>query len=306
MPGPGDGAPDDRDDHAERRGPDEPADPSAPEGGDSHDGDHPPRDAPDAPGTRPGADPPADADAPPEGDPARERPSTPGHRRDPPPPESGDDGGGGGVVETTLEVVRTAGTVLLVGLLLFGISGVWPPLVAVESGSMEPHMYKGDLVFIVENGRFAPANATDGVVTHRQGEGTGYWSFGDHGNVVVYTPHVAIGNPDGAGQVEYRAESNTPIIHRARFHVEEGENWVAMADERYLGRIDTCEEADRVSGASCPADHAGFVTKGDNNGVYDQVNSRSIVKQEWIRGVAKVRIPWLGCVRLELSGDSCF
>jgi len=194
------------------------------------------------------------------------------------------------------EIATTVAAVVVVGLVLFAVSGVWPPLVAVESGSMEPHMYKGDLVFIVEDGRYAPGEAIDGVVTYRNGDDTGYWSFGNHGNVVVFRPHVE------SGQDRFRGNGGTPIIHRARFYVEKGENWVEEADGRYLGAVDSCSEID-----TCPAPHAGFITKGDNNAVYDQVAGRStVVKREWIRGVAKVRVPWLGCIRLQLSSDSCF
>jgi signal peptidase len=191
------------------------------------------------------------------------------------------------VVATVREVGTSVLAVVVIGLVLFGVSGVWPPLVAVESGSMEPHMSKGDLVFVVENGRFAGqgAAAGTGVVTHRTGTETGYWSFGDHGNVVVYQPNGGRG---------------TPIIHRAQFYVEEGDNWVAQGD-RELAAGRTCAEL-----SNCPADHAGFVTKGDNNRFYDQAVGRSdVVKPEWVSGVSKVRVPLLGCVRLQLSGDSC-
>ena len=189
------------------------------------------------------------------------------------------------VVVTVREVLTSVAIVAVVGLVLFTASGIWPPLVAVESGSMEPHMFKGDLVFVVEDGRYAPEEARSGVVTFEDGTETGYWSFGDHGNVVVY-------RPDG--------REVTPIIHRAHFYVEEGENWVARANPEYTGGA-TCRQV-----RTCPAPHDGFITKGDNNAVYDQVARRStVVRPEWVRGVAKVRVPWLGCIRLQLSGNSC-
>ncbi|OYR84229.1 S26 family signal peptidase, partial [Halorubrum ezzemoulense] len=61
------------------------------------------------------------------------------------------------------EMLASVAVVLLVGLLLFGVSGVWPPMVAVESGSMEPNMQVGDLVFVTEPGRLAPDAAENGV-----------------------------------------------------------------------------------------------------------------------------------------------
>jgi len=188
-----------------------------------------------------------------------------------------------------LLVLRETGVsalaVLAVGLLLFGVSGVWPPMVAVESGSMTPHMQKGDLVFVTEPGRYAPAAATTGdtgVVTYRRGVETGYRSFGDYGSVVVY---------DDPGRI------GPPIIHRARFHVEAGENWYGRANKEYVA-ADSCEEL-----RNCPADHAGFITKGDSNARYDQAMGISEpVRAEWVTGVARIRVPLLGWIRLWLTG----
>ena len=184
------------------------------------------------------------------------------------------------------ETALSVGAVVVVGLLLFAISGGWPPMVAVESGSMEPHMHKGDLVFITDTGRFAPDAAHDGtgVVTRHVGREVDYWKFGAHGSVIVYD------NPGDAGP---------PIIHRAQFWVEEGENWYDKADPEYVNS-NNCAEM-----PNCPAPNAGFVTKGDANRQYDQVNGISQsgpVKPGCIVGVARVRIPYLGWVRLGVSG----
>jgi signal peptidase len=145
-------------------------------------------------------------------------------------------------------------------------------------------MPKGDLVFITDTGRFAPdrARAGTGVVTRTAGQETGYWKFGDHGSVIVYD------EPRDAGP---------PVIHRAHFWVEDGENWYDRADPEYLIGSD-CEEL-----RNCPAPHAGFVTKGDANGEYDQANGiAEPIKPSWIVGIARVRIPYLGWVRLGVSG----
>ena len=39
--------------------------------------------------------------------------------------------------------------IFLIGGILFGVSGAWPPLVAIESESMEPNLHQGDLVFVL-------------------------------------------------------------------------------------------------------------------------------------------------------------
>lgn len=182
------------------------------------------------------------------------------------------------------ETLTSAAAVAAVGLLLFAASGVWPPMVAVESGSMEPHMQKGDLVFITEPGRFAPqfADEQTGVVTYRVGEDRGYRTFGSFGSVLVYQ------SPQRGGP---------PIIHRARFYVQAGENWYDEANKEYI-RADSCTEL-----ANCPAPHEGYITKGDNNGLYDQANGiAGPVKPQWIQGIARVRVPLLGWIRLVFSG----
>ncbi|MFC7070164.1 S26 family signal peptidase [Halobaculum lipolyticum] len=181
------------------------------------------------------------------------------------------------------EVLSSALAVAFVGLLLFAVAGVWPPMVAVESGSMEPHMERGDLVFITEPDRFAPAFAHEGtgIVTYETGVEEGYSTFGTAGSVVVYRPP---------------GEGGPPIIHRARLHVEQGENWVERANPDYLPS-QSCDSL-----PSCPAPYDGFITKGDANAQYDQVSGIApVVKGEWVRGVARVRVPYLGYVRLVFS-----
>jgi len=185
------------------------------------------------------------------------------------------------------EVASSLAIVAVIGLVLFAVSGLWPPMVAIESESMSPNLKTGDLVFVMEEHRFAggAAQAGTGVVGYRAGEQAGYKTFNKHGDVIVY-------ERDGNGD-------DTPIIHRARFWVNDGENWYDEANREYLGSAENCEAL-----ANCPAPHAGFVTKGDNNGQYDQVGGGFLgpisapVRPSWIIGTAEFRIPWLGEIRL--------
>ncbi|MDW7727635.1 MAG: signal peptidase I [Candidatus Methanoperedens sp.] len=138
--------------------------------------------------------------------------------------------------------------------------GLWTPMVAVESGSMLPNIHIGDIVFIESFDRSE-------IITYETGTRTGYTSFGDYGNVILYNK---------LGQ-----KGSTPIIHRAMYYVEEGEPmW--------------------NGGPAAP--HAGYITKGDNNTGFDQqgdISYRQPVKEEWVIGVARFnRLPVVGYVSL--------
>jgi signal peptidase len=182
------------------------------------------------------------------------------------------------------ELLLSLSIVAIIGIVLFAVSGIWPPMVAVESNSMEPHINKYDLVFVTEPGRFAPPNANQqGLIMAETGD-QGHVSFGRSGSVIVYD------EPNTRG---------SPIIHRARFAVDQGENWYDEANPDAIS-ANSCQELQH-----CPAEYAGYITKGDNNGQYDQANGIApIVRPGWIQGVAKARIPYLGRLRLALLGTA--
>jgi signal peptidase len=168
--------------------------------------------------------------------------------------------------------------VALVISVVYAWSGSVTPLVAVESGSMEHHTTvsffdQNDGIYI---GDVVLIKKTSDVVTYDQGKRENYMKFGDYGDVIVYRP-----NGD---------EHLTPIIHRAMYWVNAGDR---LPDNQ-------------------TATHAGYITKGDNNGQgnYDQpllfggTPPLEPVKPEWIIGVAQYRVPWIGNLRLALpSGD---
>lgn len=182
------------------------------------------------------------------------------------------------------EFTRTIFITILIIAILFAISGVWPPMVSIESGSMEPDITRGDLIYIVEEPRYSSddnTHANTGVVTHRTGSETGYKSFNGYGDVIIYHP-----NGD---------QQRIRIIHRSMFWVNESENWYSKANPKYLDG-ENCGEV-----PNCPAPHDGFITKGDANDHYDQVKHISTpVRPEWVVGTAEVKIPYLGYVRLAM------
>lgn len=180
------------------------------------------------------------------------------------------------------DVALTLAAVSLIALLLFALSGVWPPFVSVTSGSMEPEMSRGDLVLVEVTTADAPPGSygDTGIVTVAAGMETGHTAFNGSGDVIVFRP-----NGDTTA---------TPIIHRAHLWVDDGEDWYARADPAALGGATNCAEL-----LNCPAPNAGFITKGDANEVYDQALDFSTpVKPEWVIAEAKFRIPYLGWIRI--------
>lgn len=158
--------------------------------------------------------------------------------------------------------------------IVYAYSGSVTPLVAVQSGSMEHNtttslfdqnngIYIGDVVLIRGLDKVH-------VVTNKEGKATNYERFGDYGDVIVYRP-----NGD---------EHATPIIHRA---------------------MDKVDAGDRLPNNQTAA-NAGYITKGDHNQDIDQPflygGSPSVkpVKEEWIIGVAQLRVPEIGNLRLAL------
>ncbi len=102
-----------------------------------------------------------------------------------------------------------------IALALYLICGTWPAVVTVESGSMEPHMNIGDLVFVVQQDRFGP------LQTWEEAQAIGYQKFGDYGDVIIYRPD---GDTDFWASIGLLPlSSQHPIIHRVMSWVDAGQ-----------------------------------------------------------------------------------
>lgn len=153
--------------------------------------------------------------------------------------------------------------ILVIGLacVIFGASGTWPSVVAVESDSMSPNLNVGDLVFIVQKDRLGE------IVTMEDAKVTNQMTLGGYGDIIVYNPN---GNTH-----------TTAIIHRVIDRVDE-----TKAIELY--------------GFSADSAKSGYITKGDNNDAEDQtfafngIGRVYPVQDEWIVGKALFAIPFLG------------
>jgi len=163
------------------------------------------------------------------------------------------------LVELGKSLVEALVIVALIVSVAYAATGSWHIGFAVESGSMEPNMQVGDLILVQ-----APHRTE--IITYEDGKQLNYTSFNQFGNVIIYRPNGLM--------------AATPIIHRAMYWVETGEQ---MPDGR-------------------PAPHAGYITKGDNNAGYDQpMLGVEPVRPEWVVAVAKLRVPYLGYPSLILK-----
>jgi signal peptidase len=102
-----------------------------------------------------------------------------------------------------------------IALALYLICGTWPAVVAIESGSMTPHMNVGDLVIIVAPDRFGA------LQTWEQGNASGYRKYEDYGDVIIYRPNGITDFWASIGVLPLSKQH--PIIHRAMTWVDAGE-----------------------------------------------------------------------------------
>ncbi len=192
-------------------------------------------------------------------------------------------------------------------------AGEWPPISVVESSSMEHSAYwtpdvinTGDIVFVQK------VNSISNIVTYVQGRETGYSTYGEFGNVVLYS------SPQG-----------TIVIHRAIMYIKwidgklsinnfNNQSWlniygdcVVIKDIGYTHRNFSINVS-RFSGQD------GFITMGDNNlgSPYVPYNSKyqsyeaadqtifnyPPVNLTAIVGIAFGQIPWIGLIKLNILG----
>ena len=190
------------------------------------------------------------------------------------------------------------------------------PFYTVESGSMMHSessrigvIDTGDMVVVRE-----PSKVN--IVSYVEGHGSGYSKFGGYGDVILYD------RPGG-----------TAVIHRAILYLEyagadgTGKWWFARGLDSYTGvwSVDSVRADGAISGklsmsglgpvgsrsftidldALVPV--SGYLTMGDNNSEPDQINGVSqnaLVGGDRILGVAGIEVPWLGVIKLFITGNN--
>lgn len=228
-----------------------------------------------------------------------------------------------GFVKDLIFVAVVVGTISLLSQLILG---VWTPMVAVESGSMVPNLNIGDIIVVQGASRTA-------VIPWEEAEGTGYKAFNLPGDVILYRPYgketlnlldqikMLLGRPPSADKA-------TPIIHRALSYVDEGEPmWEggpAAPFSGYITKGDHNEVIDQQAGnifgianESYIREHQNEIIEVGKDSIYLDKNTGLViykldndtyvgegisyltpVKEDWVIGVARARIPLVGYVRL--------
>lgn len=221
--------------------------------------------------------------------------------------------------------MKTSSAIKLIALLIIVVlagslllySGAWPPVYTVESESMEHSsswtagtINVGDIVLVKNIG-----DNPDNVVTYVTGRDTGYSTYGEYGNVILY-----------------KASNGEIIIHRAMFYLSwngskpvvsgyHGQNWIKITDNYVV--IDNASYTGRNLFVNIGhlQNKSGFITVGDYNLAHSTLynsSEKSYIAADQnvfgynpagassILGIAFGQIPWFGLIKLnimKLSGD---
>ena len=233
----------------------------------------------------------------------------------------------GSVMPVLRDVVVSFVVVAIVLGGLWAYAGMWPPMVVIESGSMQ-HSQSTSSVGVIDTGDLTLVRSTgkvDRIVTWAEGARTGHSTYGNYGDVIVFHK---------SGLSGY-----TPIIHRAMVYIELNATTGASFDVPDLGLYDVIHITlqrlrtyhtgreqvvdlpinlavvlDNFRGVKAP--HGGYLTKGDNNPSVDQLSlfwsdppagtppRAEPVLREWIVGVSRGELPWFGVLKLWFGKQS--
>jgi signal peptidase len=235
-----------------------------------------------------------------------------------------------GVAQAVRDVVFAVVAVGVVIGSVFAYSGVWPPMVVVESGSMM-HDDSDSAIGVIDTGDLTltkKLSSERDLITYQQGVRLNYKTYGSYGDVIIYAKN---------GHFE-----QTPIIHRAitrlvlngsnQFDLPEAfpplyglsasDQSVAIGpvwtwDSQHPGgrEVNLTLNMQRIVSAMNGYLHGGFITKGDHNGQIDQGQLPSLppeghpgsgfvepVMFDWAVGKAEGELPWFGLIKLWAGG----
>jgi len=228
---------------------------------------------------------------------------------------------------TLIDIAIALAVVVSILIAMFIYTGIWPPLVVVESKSMQ-HSHDQSYIGTIDTGDLVLVKRIQDkfdITTYLEGVTEDYRSYGDYGDVIVYR--------------RGGSDAYTPIIHRAVMFLEANEDGTFSAIELehfYRGvDYDLVNNEDtwgRITGTIrlynygytneplyIPVGdilndmamrgieiHDGYITKGDYNQEVDQqlgmAQSREPVPIDWIVGKARGELPWFGIMKLWFTG----
>ena len=233
------------------------------------------------------------------------------------------------------DIAIAAGIIGVLLLAIFLYTGNWPPMVVIESNSMQ-HGDDSELG-VIDTGDLVLVKELDGendLITYVEGRATGYETYSEYGDVIIYRKNGGADTPvihrpvielvlntttnntfdlPGLAGLEYGTEKDwfiSPYSLESRWwnlgekhkiHIN-GYGYRKLNLEIDLFKIikDTFNYKDI---------HGGYITFGDHNPTIDQGNLDALdgkvkpVKTEWIIGKARGELPWFGIVKLKLSGE---
>lgn len=232
---------------------------------------------------------------------------------------------------TVRDIVVGILVMLLLLASVYVYTGNWPPIVVVISPSMvhgeeESHIGVidiGDIVMVKK------VESRSDLQTWVQGKADGYSTYGNYGNVVVYkknggeeTPvihrllvwvDVYHRDPNNRYNISFNITElglynvTSFVIHDYPFWNPDGSSY-----KRDL-KVDLNVTIKNFEALGVEP-HGGYLTKGDYNQNIDQVALRAAtsigtfslvepVKLQWIVGRAVGELPWMGLIKLTITGD---
>ncbi len=232
------------------------------------------------------------------------------------------------VKEIVQDVIIAFVIVMIIIGAIYLYTGNWPPVVVVESKSMQ-HSNDESFLGVIDTGDLVLVKSIESekdVVSYMKGKRIGHETYSEYGDVLIY-------QKNGYGEItpvihraivwlEYNETSNSFDIpelkyksHEDDWYVDGGPNrWYNLSGTIVLREIGHDDIDVRINlrlilnnyQNQRVEPHSGFITLGDNNGgEYDQgglQDGRGGIVQpvipEWIVGKARGELPWFGLIKL--------